>query len=66
MAYYLKERHNPQFDKPFYVKYGPISAAHAKRLEQSIYGTNHMLHFKDKIAYETKIEELKAAGFHVH
>lgn len=59
--FWIKERHNPQTGT-YYVKYGRISAARAKKMEKALYGDNYMLRFDTEEAYNAKIEELKKAG----
>jgi len=59
MKYYIKKRHNPQFDKPYYTGCGQLSAKDAKRMENPSYGTNYMIGFKTKKEYENKLAELK-------
>ena len=64
--YYIKERHNPQFDKPCYKAFGnTLTAKEAKRYEDSLYGYNIMLKFSSKKEYEKKIVELQETGFSV-
>ena len=65
-SYWIKERHNPQMDKPYYVKYGQLSKTKALKKENSLYGYNRMLEFKTLEEYEAKIKELEAEGFKVH
>lgn len=56
--YWIKERHNPQFDKPYFVAYGNITTRRAAQMENANYGTNYMLRFDTKEAYEAKLKEL--------
>jgi hypothetical protein len=65
MAYWIKERHNPQLGV-YYVPYGELNTKQAKEFESSLYGSNTMLKFKTEKEYREKIESLKAAGEHVH
>ena len=57
--YWLKERHNPQFKKPYWKACGQITAKAAKAKEASIYGDTYMHEFVTKEEYEKKISELK-------
>lgn len=41
--FYIKERHNPQFDKPYYVPKGQLTKKDANKMENSLYGDNYML-----------------------
>ena len=64
--YYIGERSNPQFQKPYYVNYGFLSKAEAVRKEKCSYGSMHLT------AYETVEEaliafrKLKDEGFRIH
>lgn len=59
--YYIKERHNPQTGI-YYVAYGQLSKAAAKRKESSLYGSNVMLRFDTEAEYQAKLAELKKKG----
>lgn len=59
--FWIKERHNPQTGI-YYVLCGQLTNKEAKKKENSLYGTNYMLPFPDRAAYEARIEELRAAG----
>lgn len=63
--FYLKERHNPQFDKPYYVKLGQITKAEAMRHENSIYGYNKILIFENENSYNKAIADLIADGYNI-
>lgn len=63
--FYLKERHNPQFDNPYYVAEGQLTKADAKKKERSIYGDNYMLSYNTEKEYTDAINKLKADGFSV-
>ena len=65
-SYWIKERHNPQFDEPYYVLCGQLGKREAKKKENPIYGMNFMLEFTTLEAYEQKIEELREEGKRVH
>jgi len=63
--FYIKERFNPQFDKPYYVAKGQLTKKEAKKIENSIYGNNYMLQYNTEIEYKEAIDKLKADGFKV-
>ena len=65
MAYWIKERHNPQLGV-YYVPYGELDAKQAKEFNNSLYGSNVMLKFKTRKEYQEKIDALKANGERVH
>ncbi len=62
--FYLKERHNPQLQKPYYVTYGQLTIKEVK-MKQVGYGENYMLPFDIEEEYLAEIERLKLAGFSV-
>lgn len=64
--FYIKERHNPQFTKPYYVTMGQLSKAAANKRKKSIYGENVMLSYETKEEYEAAINELREKEFSVH
>jgi hypothetical protein len=63
--YWIKERYNPQFDRPYYVALGSISAHSANERIKPLYGSNYLLKFSTKQEYEAKLAELKDQGFNV-
>ena len=63
--FYLKERHNPQFKKPYYVREGQLSKTAAKKKEKSLYGDNYMLSYNTEKEYNDAIEKLTADGYSV-
>lgn len=63
--FYIKERINPQFKKPYYVAKGQLTKKEAKRLEETLYGYNYVLSFETKEEYIAKITELIKNGFSV-
>lgn len=65
MKYYIKERHNPQFDNPYYVMCGQLSKKNAKAKGGSIYGSNNMLSFDTESEYQEAIDRLKSEGMRV-
>lgn len=64
--YYLGERHNPQFKKPYYRMFGQLSKAEVKRKEKSLYGNMYLIPFQTQEEYNTKIAELKNQGYNVY
>lgn len=64
--YYLGRRDNPQLPKPYYVAYGQLSKAEAKRKGKALYGSMTLEPFESGIAYACRIAELDAAGFTVN
>jgi len=64
--YYLKERFNPQFDKPYYVALGQITKLQAKKAENSRYGTNVIHSYETKEEYIDAIEKFKQQDFNIH
>ncbi len=64
-AYWLKERQNPQFNKPYYVAEGQLTKAEAKKKENGVYGFNKMIPFETESEYLEVINKLKADGFSV-
>jgi len=63
--FYLKERHNPQFDKPYYVAEGQLTKAEAKKKEKSAYGDNYILAYDTEKEYKDAIDKLINDGFSV-
>lgn len=63
LSYWIKERHNPQFDKPYYSACGQLSNREAARKEDSLYGHNVMLEYATEAEYTAAIEKLEADGF---
>ena len=64
-SYWIKERHNPQFEKPYYTACGQLTIKEAKSMENSLYGSNYMLRFHTKDSYVKKILQLRKNGFSV-
>ena len=54
--WWIKERDNPQFKKPYFIAYGRITVADAKKLEAPLYGRNYMHKFKTEAEYLSAIE----------
>ncbi len=63
--YYIKERNNPQFDKPYYVPQGQLTKKEAKAKTEGVYGTNYMLEYNTEAEYNAAIEELREKGFKI-
>lgn len=64
--FYILERHNPQFDKPYYCAEGQLTKKDAKIRESTVYGTNHMLPYETEDEYKTALTKFEADGFHVY
>lgn len=64
--HYIKERHNPQFEKPYYTACGLLTKSEAKRLEKAIYGHNIMLSYRTAEEYQAAIKRFEKDGFNVH
>jgi len=64
--WYIKERCNPQFDKPYYTRCGQLTKKEARAKESSAYGENFMLGFDTEAEYANKIERLISEGYRVN
>ena len=64
--FYLKERHNPQFKDPYYIKMGQLTKAQARGFEKAAYGGNYMLPYNTEQDYLEDIEKLIKDGFVVN
>lgn len=64
--YYIKERSNPQFQRPYYIAEGQLSKAEAKRKEKSAYGSNAMIEYWTEEEYKDALNKLKLEGFNVY
>ena len=60
--WWIKERHNPQFKKPYFILSGQMTIKEAKQMENPIYGENYMHKFSTKKEYEKRIQELRSSG----
>ncbi len=61
--FWIKERHNPQFEKPYFTALGRVPAKEARDHESKrLYGTNCVHKFASEKEYNEKIAELKAQG----
>ncbi|RPJ29425.1 MAG: hypothetical protein EHM33_00840 [Chloroflexi bacterium] len=65
-SYWIKERHNPQFDKPYYTACGQLSKRAADKKSDSLYGNNVMLEYPSLEEYNKALAELKANGYTVY
>lgn len=65
-SYWIRERHNPQFDKPYYSACGRLSKRAAKKKEDALYGFNVMLEYKSPEEYAEAIKKFVADGFTVY
>jgi hypothetical protein len=63
--YWIKERHNPQLGV-YYVAMGQMSAAAAKRCEDTLYGDNYMHPFDSGQEYQTELARLIGEGNRVN
>lgn len=64
--FYIRERFNPQFQKPYYSPMGQLTKKDAKKWEKPIYGFNNMLSYENEADYKKAIEKYKKGGFSVH
>lgn len=62
LKYWIKERHNPQLSKPYFVPCGQLLKAEAERAKNSLYGYNIMHDYETEAEYIAAIEKLKAEG----
>ncbi len=64
MKYYIKERINPDFSVPYWVRVGPLPESEVpamrKAIEYSVYGLSILHEFPTKSAYNRKVKSLKA------
>jgi len=63
--FYIKERLNPQFNKPYYVAEGQLTKKEAKSKEATLYGSNYLLAYNTEQEYKNAIEKLRVDGFKV-
>ncbi len=64
--FYIGERFNPQFKKPYFVAYGILSKTAVKEKESSVYGSMSLTPYETEELYNQKIEQLKDEGYNVH
>lgn len=65
--FYIKERRNQQFKKPYYVAYGnTITAKDVRRMETAPgYGEEYFMKFSSHQEYLDFIQELENSGYTV-
>jgi hypothetical protein len=66
MKFYIKERHNPQFEKPYYTTYGQLTNKAAKDKARTSYGTNYMIAYDTIEDYNAAIIDFKNRGYSIH
>lgn len=66
MKFYLGERHNPQFSKPYYVSYGKLSKKDAKKKEESLYGSMYLTAFDTLTELDLEVQKKREAGYTVN
>ena len=64
--YYIGERNNPQFKKPYYIAYGQLTKKDVKRKEKCMYGDLCITGFVNKEDYDNTLLSLKQKGFSIH
>ena len=64
-SYYIVERNNPQFKKPYYIKRGQLSKREANKSLATVYGTNYLIECPTYQEYIDKINELVKQGFDI-
>lgn len=63
--FYIGERRNPQFDKPYYMAYGQLSKTAASQKSKTIYGSIFITEYQTEAEYKSKIESLQQNGYRV-
>ena len=64
--FYIRERHNPQFDAPYYNPMGQLTKKDAKKWLKPLYGANEMLEYQTEAEYKKAINKFKDGGFNVY
>lgn len=65
--YYIKKRDNPQLKQNYYVVLGQLTKKEADlKISNSIYGSNYLLEYNNKIDYNEAIKNFKLEGYLVH
>ncbi len=64
-SYWIKERNNPQFKKPYYIGCGQLSEKEAQEKKESLYGYNVMHEYSTLEEYNDAIAKLELNGYHV-
>lgn len=65
-SYWIKERNNPQLDKPYYMACGQLSKREAAKKEESLYGYNVMFEYRTLKEYSAALSKLERDGYAVH
>lgn len=60
--FYIGTRFNPQLKEPYYVKYGQLSKAEAKRKEKCLYGSMYVEAYETEEDYNKEIAKLQSEG----
>jgi len=61
LSYWIKERRNPQTGT-YWVPYGQLTAAEARRRESTLYGDNKMHRYRSMKAYLAALKLLREQG----
>lgn len=64
--FYIGQRINPQFSKPYYNSYGQLTKTEAKKKEDCLYGSIILTSFDNVVDYENDIIRIKSEGFKVN
>lgn len=64
--YYIKERENPQLDKPYFVALGQLTKKDAAKHSKTLYGRNIIHSYTTEGQYSAKLNKIKADGFSLH
>jgi hypothetical protein len=63
--FYIGERQNPQFQKPYYVNYGFLSKTEANEKEKCSYGSMYLMSYETAEEAQLAINKLKDEGFRI-
>lgn len=63
--FYIGRRDNPQFKKPYYLAYGKLTKAAARKKTESMYGSVTLESYSFEMDYRTRVAELLALGYRV-
>lgn len=69
LVWCIKCRHNPQFNKPYYVKMGALSRSEIREKEKasaSSYGSNYYYRYETEEEYNAAIQDLLNQGYNIH
>ena len=64
--FYIGERHNPQFKKPYYKLYSQPSKKDAKSKENCAYGSMYLTSYNTVEEYNATIVNLRDSGYSIH